>query len=298
MFFSRRQFLAQLGSVGVGAGFSIFGFGSRGSAPSVERELTGIPLNPHFSDVGRHLTEEIVAARHNNFYEFGSGKRIWRAAQALPTDPWTVEIGGLVRHPQRLGLEDLFHFPLEERIYRFRCVEAWAMVVPWLGFPMRLLLERVDPLPTARFVRFTSFYDPEIMPGPIWPPNLPWPYTEGLRIEEMANELAFFALGIYGKPLPKQHGAPIRMVVPWKYGFKGGKSIVKIEFLDHQPSTFWNTLAPEEYGFEANVDPRVPHPRWSQEQEVLIGFGSRSQWQIVPTLPYNGYGEYVAHLYG
>lgn len=298
MFFSRRQFLAQLGSVGVGASFSIFGFGSRGAAPSVERELRGIPLNPHFSDVGRPVTEEIVATRYNNFYEFGSGKRVWRAAQALPTDPWTVEITGLVRHPQRLGLEDLFNFPLEERIYRFRCVEAWAMVVPWLGFPMRLLLERVDPLPTARFVRFTSFYDSEIMPGPIWPPNLPWPYTEGLRIEEMANELAFFALGVYGKPLPKQHGAPIRMVVPWKYGFKGGKSIVKIELLDHQPSTFWNTLAPEEYGFEANVDPRVPHPRWSQEQEVLIGFGSRSQWQIVPTLPYNGYGEYVAHLYG
>ncbi len=301
IFFSRRRFLTQLGSAGAGASFStsfsIFGFGGREAAPSVERDLSGIPLNPTFSNPERPLTEEIVAARHNNFYEFGSGKRIWRGAQALPTDPWTVEITGMVQQPQQLGLEDLFNFPLEERIYRFRCVEAWAMVVPWLGFPMRLLLERVDPLPSAKFVRLTSFYDRDIMYGPIWPPNLPWPYTEGLRIEEMANELAFFALGIYGKPLPKQHGAPIRMVLPWKYGFKGGKSIVKIEFLARQPSTFWNTVAPDEYGFEANVDPTVPHPRWSQEQETLIGFGSRSQWQTVPTLPYNGYGEYVAHLY-
>lgn len=298
IFLNRRRFLTQLGSAGAGASFSIFGFGGREAAPSVERDLSGIPLNPAFSDPERPLTEEIVAARYNNFYEFGSGKRIWRGAQAVPTDPWTVEITGLVRQPQKLGLEDLFGFPLEERIYRFRCVEAWAMVVPWLGFPMRLLLEQVDPLPEAKFVRFTSFYDRDIMYGPIWPPNLPWPYTEGLRIEEMANPLAFFALGIYGKPLPKQHGAPIRMVLPWKYGFKGGKSIVKIEFLAEQPATFWNTLAPDEYGFEANVDPTVPHPRWSQAQETLIGFGSRSHWQTVPTLPYNGYGEYVAHLYG
>jgi len=281
-----------------GSQFFYFWVWQQGSCSLGRTRADGDPTQPPLFGCGQARHRGDCSSRYNNFYEFGSGKRVWRAAQALPTDPWTVEITGLVRHPQRLGLEDLFNFPLEERIYRFRCVEAWAMVVPWLGFPMRLLLERVDPLPTARFVRFTSFYDPEIMPGPIWPPNLPWPYTEGLRIEEMANELAFFALGVYGKPLPKQHGAPIRMVVPWKYGFKGGKSIVKIEFLARQPSTFWNTLAPEEYGFEANVDPRVPHPRWSQEQEVLIGFGSRSQWQIVPTLPYNGYGEYVAHLYG
>lgn len=296
VFWQRRRFLRQLGSAG--AGFSISGlFGSSPSAPAVERDLSGVNLNPAFAALESDLTDEIVAARYNNFYEFGSGKRVWREAQRLPTDPWTVEITGLVRQPQPLGLEDLFRFPLEERIYRFRCVEAWAMVVPWIGFPMRLLLERVDPLPQARYVRFFSFYDPKIMFGPIWPPNIPWPYFEALSLEEMAHELAFFALGIYGKPLPKQHGAPIRMVIPWKYGFKGGKSIVKIEFVAERPATFWHTLAPDEYSFEANVDPAVPHPRWSQEAERLIGFGSRTHWDVVPTLPYNGYAEYVAHLY-
>ena len=173
------------------------------------------------------------------------------------------------------------------------------MVVPWIGFPMRLLLEEVEPTAKAKFVRFNSFYDPQITSGPVWPPgNRPWPYTEGLRIEEMANDLAFFAVGIYGRTLPKQHGAPIRMVVPWKYGFKGAKSVVKIEFVEEQPATFWNTLAPNEYGFESNVNPNVPHPRWSQATERLVGTGSHAyDWERQPTLAYNGYGEYVANLY-
>ena len=185
-------------------------------------------------------------------------------------------------------------FPLEERIYRFRCVEAWAMVVPWTGFPMKLLIEDVEPTAEAKFVRFTSFYEKKITKGPTFSfSRLPWPYTEGLRIDEMANELAFFAVGIYGHALPKQHGAPIRQVMPWKYGFKGAKSIVKIEFIDHQPATFWNTLQPKEYLFEANVNPQKPHPRWSQATERMLGSGER-----LPTLLYNGYAEYVSQLYG
>jgi methionine sulfoxide reductase catalytic subunit len=172
-------------------------------------------------------------------------------------------------------------------------------VVPWIGFPMRSLLKEVDPQSSAKFVRFTSFYDQEVCPGPgFLAGSLPWPYTEGLSVAEMANELAFFAVGIYGQELPKQHGAPLRMVLPWKYGFKGAKSIVKIEFLDQQPATFWNSLSPNEYGFTANVDPQVPHPRWSQAQERLLGAGSNSYvWEQQPTLPYNGYGQYVGDLY-
>lgn len=172
------------------------------------------------------------------------------------------------------------------------------MVVPWIGFPMRALLEAADPKPEATFVRFTSYYDPDVTTGPAFRSSfLPWPYTEGLRIDEMANELAFFAVGIYGQTLPKQHGAPIRMVIPWKYGFKGAKSVVKIEFVEDQPATFWNTINGYEYKFESNVEPDVPHPRWSQREEKLLGAGPEFSYEVVPTLIYNGYGEYVAGLY-
>jgi sulfoxide reductase catalytic subunit YedY len=172
------------------------------------------------------------------------------------------------------------------------------MVVPWIGFPMKLLLKDAEPTSAAKFVRFTSYYNPQITPGPgLHFGSLPWPYTESLRTDEMANDLAFFATGIYGHTLPKQHGAPIRMVTPWKYGFKGAKSIVQIEFLDQQPATFWNTLVPSEYDFEANVNPNKPHPRWSQATERMIGKGPAIAWEVRPTLPYNGYGEYVAKLY-
>ena len=206
-----------------------------------------------------------------------------------------------MKNPRTYDQDDLLRrFPLEERVYRFRCVEAWAMVVPWLGFHMRALMADVEPTSDAKFVSFTSYYDPQVTPGPAWEfaLNLPWPYVEGLRIEEMANDLAFFAVGLYGRTLPKQHGAPIRMVVPWKYGFKGGKSIVKIEFLRDQPATYWNTIAPNEYKFEANVEPAVPHPRWSQAKERIVGTGTNPfNWETQPTVIYNGYGEYVADLY-
>ncbi|MFZ9737240.1 MAG: protein-methionine-sulfoxide reductase catalytic subunit MsrP [Prochlorotrichaceae cyanobacterium] len=255
--------------------------------------------NPTFAELDRPLTDPLLAGQYNNFYEFGGTKSIWQAAQALPLDPWTVEVGGLVNNPKTYDLDDLKRsFDLEERLYRFRCVEAWSMALPWLGFPMRQLVAAVDPKPQAKFVRFTSFYDPEVTPGPgFFAGFYPWPYTEALTLEEMNNELAFFAVGIYGRLLPKQHGAPLRAVLPWKYGFKGAKSIVKIEFTSSQPATFWNTVQPREYAFESNVDPSVPHPRWSQAEERFISEGPNLTWTMRPTLPYNGYGEFVADLY-
>ena len=303
-FLNRRQFLKGLAGAGI-AGSVLPLLGCQASQEAQAEPLLGVNslranLNPAFADAGRPLTNEVLAATYNNFYEFGSSKNIWQNAQALPTDEWTLEVSGLVKNPKTYTLDDLLsRFPLEERIYRFRCVEAWAMIVPWLGFPMNLILREVEPTSGARYVRFTSYYNPSVTQGPSFPPSqfLPWPYTEGLRVQEMANDLAFFAVGVYGHTLPKQHGAPIRMVVPWKYGFKGAKSIVKIEFIDRQPATYWNTINSNEYKFESNVEPDVRHPRWSQAQERLIGEGSQFSWQEVPTLPYNGYGEYVADLY-
>lgn len=305
-FWSRRRLIKTL--VGAGIGASTLALGAcqpkkidADLAKTLGKPLKGVSLNPEFADAGREVTKQAYASRYNNFYEFGGTKTIWPNAQALPTDPWTVEVSGLVNKPRTYDLDDLIRqFPLEERIYRFRCVEAWAMVVPWIGFPMKRLIEAVEPTAAAKFVRFTSYYDPKVCPGPAYgfALNLPWPYTEGLRIEEMANDLAFFAVGVYGRTLPKQHGAPIRMVVPWKYGFKGAKSIVKIEFVDQQPATYWNQISPNEYGFEANVNPDVPHPRWSQKTERLLGEGTNPyNWEKQPTQVYNGYGDYVAGLY-
>ena len=264
------------------------------------KRLPNVSKASDFQALKASVTEQQYASRFNNFYEFGGTKNIWEAAQSLPSERWKLEVTGLVNNPTAYDTDDLLRkFPLEERIYRFRCVEAWAMVVPWLGFPMSKLIEAVDPKPEAKFVRFESFYDSEITKGPNFGgSNLPWPYQEGLTIEEMNNELAFFAVGIYGRSLPKQHGAPIRMVVPWKYGFKGAKSLVKIEFVAEQPATYWNTVSPNEYGFTANVNPLVSHPRWSQANERLMGAGNDWDWEKQPTLPYNGYGEYVGSLYG
>jgi len=303
-FLNRRRFLK--GLIGAGVGASLLGCSGPATIDAELRQTLGRPLanvsqNPAFAGVERPVTPQAYASTYNNFYEFGGTKTIWQPAQKLPTDDWRVEVTGLVNNPRSYDLDDLTQrFPLEERIYRFRCVEAWAMVVPWIGFPMQRLLQAVDPTSAAKFVRFTSFYDAQICPGPAWgfAMNLPWPYSEGLTVAEMANELAFFAVGIYGRTLPKQHGAPLRMVVPWKYGFKGAKSIVKIEFLAQRPATFWHTIAPNEYGFEANVNPDVPHPRWSQATERVVGTGSNPfEWDRQPTQPYNGYGEYVAGLY-
>ncbi len=306
-YWNRRKFVKML--LGAGIGASAVSLKACQRSPDLDADLqatlgepiTNVSTNPSFRDAGRAITEQTYATSYNNFYEFGGTKNIWAEAQNLPTDPWTVEVGGLVEKPKKYDLDDLTNrFPLEERVYRFRCVEAWAMVVPWLGFPMKALMDDVEPTNDAKFVRFTSYYDPDITPGPAWGlgRDLPWPYVEALSVAEMANELAFFAVGLYGRTLPKQNGAPIRMVVPWKYGFKGGKSIVKIEFTAEQPATYWNTLSPNEYGFEANVNPEVPHPRWSQQTEKLVGTNTNPfDWERQPTVIYNGYGDYVADLY-
>lgn len=306
-YWNRRRFIKGMVGMGIGAAAVSFASCQRSNAmdPALQetlgQPLRGFTNNPDFRDAGRSITEEQYATSYNNFYEFGGTKNIWVEAQNLPTDPWTLAVSGLVKNPQKYDLDDLTkRFPLEERVYRFRCVEAWAMVVPWLGFPMKALMDDVEPTSDAKYVSFTSFYDPDITPGPSWSlsRDLPWPYVEALTIEEMANELAFFAVGLYGRTLPKQNGAPIRMVLPWKYGFKGGKSIVKIEFTKEQPATYWNTLSPNEYGFEANVNPDVPHPRWSQMTEKMVGTNTNPfDWERQDTIIYNGYGDYVADLY-
>ncbi|MGK7878172.1 MAG: protein-methionine-sulfoxide reductase catalytic subunit MsrP [Xenococcaceae cyanobacterium] len=304
-YFNRRRFLKTLVGAGIGSSLMpIMGCQKSSSQTALEASLNlpklkSVITNPAFAAVDRPITDEDLAGQYNNFYEFGGTKDIWLKAQNLPAEDWKVEVTGLVKNPRTYDIDDLKKkFPLEARIYRFRCVEAWSMVLPWIGFPMKALIEAVEPTSEAKFVQFTSFYDPEITPGPGFHiGSLPWPYREGLRIEEMANELAFFATGIYGHDLPKQHGAPIRMVLPWKYGFKGAKSIVKIEFLNSQPATYWNTINPIEYDFEANVNPNKPHPRWSQATERFISKGPGLTWERRETLPYNGYGEYVASLY-
>jgi sulfoxide reductase catalytic subunit YedY len=242
--------------------------------------------------IDRPQTGEADVARWCNFYEFAFDKAVWRHVDKFEPDPWTVEITGLVARPRTFDLDDLHRqFPLEERIYRHRCVEAWAMVVPWTGFPLAELIRKVEPLPDARYVRFVSFHRPDQARGQR-ARGQPWPYTEALSLAEATNELSFLAVGMYGHSLLKQNGAPVRLVVPWKYGFKSAKSLVRIELTADQPATFWNTLAPHEYGFEANVDPEVPHPRWSQRQERMLGTR-----EIRPTVLYNGYGEWVASLY-
>jgi sulfoxide reductase catalytic subunit YedY len=249
------------------------------------------PPNGRFSN-DRPETNEADMARWCNFYEFAFDKAVWRHVERFQPEPWTLEIGGLVAKPRTYDLDDLYEqFSLEERIYRHRCVEAWAMVVPWTGFPLAALFKQAEPLPEARFVRFISFHRPDQAPGQR-STEPPWPYTEGLTLAEATNELSFMAVGMYGHPLLKQNGAPVRLVVPWKYGFKSAKSVVRIELTASRPATFWNTLVPHEYGFEANVEPDVAHPRWSQRQERLLGTR-----EVRPTLLYNGYGEWVASLY-
>ncbi len=247
--------------------------------------------NPLFT-LDRPLTAEHIAGQYNNFYEFSEGKDdVWRRVSRFRTRPWLVEVTGLVRKPLQADVDDLLRtMPMEERLYRHRCVEAWAMAVPWTGFPLKALVERVEPLSTARYVRFTSFHLPSVAPGQKG--YGPWPYTEGLTLAEATNELAFLATGIYGHPLPKQHGAPLRLVTPWKYGYKSIKSIVMIEFVADPPATFWNTLVPNEYDFPANVNPAVPHPRWSQRMERMIGTNER-----VETRYLNGYEPWAGMLY-
>ncbi len=248
--------------------------------------------NPAYADAGRPVTPEALNTTYNNFYEFGSHKEIHEAAQALDTDPWTITIDGMVEKPFVIGVEELIaRMPVEERIYRHRCVEAWSMVVPWIGFPLPALVALAQPLGSAKYVEFRTFQNPEVARGQrqFW---YPWPYTEGLTIAEAGNDLAFMVVGAYGKVLQKPMGAPIRLHLPWKYGFKSIKSIVRISFTDKRPVSFWEALQDSEYGFWANVNPDVPHPRWSQATERVLGTDEK-----VPTQLFNGYAEEVAHLY-
>ena len=247
--------------------------------------------NPKYP-AGRAITPEADATTYNNFYEFGEDKSIWRAAQRMPVSPWQVELAGMMDKPRTMDLTDLLkQVQLEDRVYRHRCVETWAMTVPWTGFPLSALVKIAQPTASAKYVVFESAQLPRVMPG-VRSSLYPWPYVEGCTMEEANTDLAFMVTGMYGKELPKQDGAPLRLHLPWKYGFKSGKSIVKISFTDKQPETMWHAIQPEEYGFWANINPAVPHPRWSQASERLLGSGER-----VPTVIWNGYGEWVAGLY-
>ncbi|MGH1480478.1 MAG: protein-methionine-sulfoxide reductase catalytic subunit MsrP [Geminicoccales bacterium] len=259
--------------------------------PDPSAHLYPVEQNPAFT-LDRPLTAEKDAISYNNFYEFGSHKSIAAAAQALHIRPWQVQFGGLVEKDQTIEIDELLaKMPLEERLYRHRCVEAWSMAVPWSGFPLKALVDFAKPLGSAKYVVMETFNDPEMAPGQAasW---YPWPYVEGLTIEEATNDLAFIATGMYGKPIPRQNGSPLRLAVPWKYGFKSIKSLVRFTFTESRPITFWEDIQAAEYGFWANVNPEVSHPRWSQATERVLGTNER-----VPTLLYNGYGEQVAHLY-
>lgn len=284
-FFGRREFLAGMAAAG------IIGLG-----PDAAR-ATPLPAraNPRYSLREKANSFEDITT-YNNFYEFGTGKSdpAERSGRFKP-QPWSVAISGEVERPGRYTLEDILKpHALEERIYRMRCVEAWSMVIPWVGLPLADLVKRFAPTSRAKYVAFKTVLRPAEMPGQRFP-VLDWPYVEGLRIDEAMHPLTILAVGLYGQTLPNQNGAPLRLVVPWKYGFKGIKSIVEIRFTEKQPATTWNLMAPREYGFYANVNPAVDHPRWSQAQERRIGAGLFASKQ--PTLPFNGYAEQVASLY-
>jgi methionine sulfoxide reductase catalytic subunit len=296
LYLDRRTFLAAAGAIGIGAaGLALPRLlrgpaGDGGAAGVAGGEVgDGGDVRPKPDEV----TEERRVTTYNNFYEFGLDKsEPAENARGFRTRPWTVEIDGLVKKPAKYQLEDFLKpSKVEDRVYRLRCVEAWSAVIPWRGIPLADVLRRAEPLPSAKYVEFTTLYDPKQMPGQR-STVLQWPYREGLRLDEATHPLAFLATGMYGKTLPNQNGAPLRLVVPWKYGFKNGKSIVKIRFTEEQPKTTWALAAPREYGFYANVNPDVDHPRWSQATERRIGELGRRK-----TLPFNGYAEQVASLY-
>src|SRR5262245_55813400 len=292
VFLNRRAFLAAAaGAATIGIAPELAYAQRVGDTPDPSIDLYPAKRNETFQ-LDRPITDEKINGNYNNFYEFGMQKQITRQAQALKVRPWTIKIDGMVEKVMEVGIDDLVRkFPIEERLYRHRCVEAWSMAVPWAGFPMAELVELAKPLSSAKYVRMETFLDKSIAPGQRQT-YLPWPYVEGLTIAEATNELTFLVTGAYGKPIAKQHGAPIRLAVPWKYGFKHIKSIVRVNFTDQRPKSYWEDLQASEYGFWANVNPEVAHPRWSQASEELIGTGERR-----PTLLYNGYGEHVAHLY-
>jgi sulfoxide reductase catalytic subunit YedY len=291
LFMNRRAFLAATGATALGLMPGAALAQRIADLPDPTTDLYPVKRNDKYV-LDRPVTDEKLNATYNNFYEFGSAKTIAKAAQAIKLRPWTIKIDGMVEQPQEIGIDDLVRtMPLEERLYRHRCVEAWSMAIPWSGFPLAKLVELARPLGSAAYLRMETFHDPSVASGQrqTW---YPWPYVEGLTMAEATNELAFLATGAYGHPIPKQHGAPLRLAVPWKYGFKSIKSITRFTFTDKRPKSFWEALAASEYGFWANVNPDVAHPRWSQASEELLGLGEHR-----PTLLFNGYGEYVAHLY-
>src|SRR5579859_5991823 len=291
MYFSRRKFLA---AMGMGAGAAVLAACSPGAAATSGTPGPVVATSGAKTDeLGAALTPYDDITTYNNYYEFSVTKDgVAPLAKGFVTNPWTITVGGMVNNPKTYAVEDLIKkFTQQERIYRLRCVEAWSMVIPWQGFPLAQLLKEADPTSAAKFVRFESIYAPDRMVGQ--KDNFySWPYIEGLRLDEAMNDLALMVTGLYGMPLPPQDGAPIRLVVPWKYGFKGIKAIVKIDLVDVQPTSLWMTAAPDEYGFYANVNPDVPHPRWSQATERRIGEITRRK-----TLLFNGYGAQVASLY-
>ncbi|MEJ2513813.1 MAG: protein-methionine-sulfoxide reductase catalytic subunit MsrP [Gammaproteobacteria bacterium] len=294
LFRQRRRLLQAMGFTALGAAAAVSTRSWAAGGTRRPPEIAGVESSALSTDEDPNSWEDITT--YNNFYEFGTGKDDpHKNARDFRTEPWTVTVGGECDKPGQLGYEDFLrpHTP-EERIYRLRCVEAWSMVIPWVGIPMGEVLRRFEPNSRAKYVKFTTLFDPEQMPGQRWP-VLDWPYVEGLRIDEAMHPLAIFGIGLYGRELPNQNGAPLRIVVPWKYGFKSIKSIVRIEFTEEQPVSAWEQAAPQEYGFYANVNPQVDHPRWSQATERRIGagiFASR-----VPTQMFNGYADQVAHLY-
>jgi sulfoxide reductase catalytic subunit YedY len=292
-FLNRRGFLgAAIGAAAVAVVPELASAQRMTDLPDPTKDLYPLKRSEKFT-LDRPITDEAVNIAYNNFYEFGSSKTIAKAAQALKLRPWTVKLDGMVEKPQEIGLDDLIRkMPLEERLYRHRCVEAWSMAIPWSGFPLAKLVELARPLSSAKYLRMETFLDANVASGQrqTW---YPWPYVEGLTLAEATNELAFLVTGAYGKPVAKQMGAPLRLAVPWKYGFKSIKSITRFTFTDQRPKSFWEALQAAEYGFWANVNPEVAHPRWSQATEELIGRNGERR----PTLLFNGYGDYVAHLY-
>jgi sulfoxide reductase catalytic subunit YedY len=297
VYLSRRKFMAGIGALAASS-LVLSACGQQESSPTpptVEPASTDPASSPTATstdELGDKLTSFEAITSYTNYYEFTTSKEgVARLAQDFKSSPWALEVGGLVHKPKTFDLDDLLKFSQEERIYRLRCVEAWSMVIPWLGFPLASLLQEVEPMAQAKYVRFETLYDPEQMPGQKRD-GYDWPYVEGLRLDEALHDLTILATGLYGKSLLPQNGPPVRLVVPWKYGFKSIKSIVKIDLVEEMPVSLWMAAAPHEYGFYANVNPDVPHPRWSQATERRIGETKRRQ-----TLLFNGYAEEVAHLY-
>ena len=294
IYLTRRQFMIGAGSAAAVAFLSACGVQTPAASPTLSN-ATPRPspaAGSSVDELGDKLTSLDDITHYNNFYEFSLDKGgVAPLAQNFKTSPWAIQVGGLVNKPRTFTMDDLLKITQEERIYRLRCVEAWSMVIPWTGFPLAKLLAQVEPQAAAKYVRFETLLDPKQMPGQS-DGYFNWPYAEGLRLDEAMHDLTLLATGLYGKPLPPQDGAPIRLVVPWKYGFKGCKSIVKIDLVADQPVSFWMDSSPTEYGFYANVNPEVSHPRWSQASERRIGEIARRK-----TLPFNGYADQVAALY-